>query len=86
VSTKKDDGKHDRQSEPINLTHAVHRRILNFLNQAVSSADLEYAKPLFVHDHEGVPIREHGHDATAAPRQVLDASNNTAMRFSSPAR
>jgi hypothetical protein len=72
VNTKSNDGKYDRESEPLNLTPAVHRRILNFLNQAVSSADLEHAKPLFVHDHEGVPIREHGHDATAAPRRILD--------------
>lgn len=50
--------KDSHEPEPINLNHAVHRRILNFLNEAISPSDLEYTKPLFIHDHEGVPIHE----------------------------
>ncbi len=57
--------------ESINLKPAVHRRILNFLNEAISAADLEYLKPLFIHDHEGVPIHDH-EDQTVSQNRVLD--------------
>lgn len=46
----RDTAKNYCEQEPINLNPAVHRRILNFLNEAISSADLEYAKPLFTTD------------------------------------
>jgi hypothetical protein len=52
--------KDNREQESINLNPAVHRR--NFLNDAISPADLEYAKPLSIHDHEGVPVHQHVHD------------------------
>jgi hypothetical protein len=60
-------------SPSIDLTPALHRRILAFLNAAVLPADLEYAKPLFLHDHEGVPIAGHTQGAPPANRdRVLD--------------
>lgn len=57
--------------ESINLKPAVHRRILNFLNEAISAADLEYLKPLFIHDHEGVPIHDH-EDQPVNQNRILD--------------
>jgi hypothetical protein len=67
--TNKDTVNNNYESKIINLKYAVHRRILNFLNEAISPADLEYAKPLFIHDHEGVPIHKHVH---MSPKQILD--------------
>lgn len=46
----------------ISMEPAVHRRILNFLNEAIYPADLEFANPLFIHDDEGVPIQQHVHE------------------------
>lgn len=63
----------------INVTPAVHRRILGFLNDAVSAADLEHIKPLFIHDHEGVPMQRHAHGGHAHHEPLLD--HDTAQRF-----
>ena len=54
----------DKRSAPptsVQLKPAVHLRILKFLNEATSPEDVEFVKPLFVHDHEGVPIQPHVH-------------------------
>jgi hypothetical protein len=60
------------------LKAAIHRRILRFLNDAVSAADLEHAKPFSIHDHEGVPI--HGHDDGLAHRGEPLLDTDTATR------
>ena len=71
--TDKDTPKDNCEPKPINLKPAIHRRILNFLNEAISPADLEYEKPLFIHDHEGVPIHKHGHEGpTVSRKRILD--------------
>ena len=73
MSTDKDTAKDNCEPEPINLKPAIHRRILNFLNEAISPTDLEYAKPLFIHDHEGVPIHDQAHEQSpVSPPRILD--------------
>ena len=54
---------------------ALHRRILTFLNAAILPSDLEFAKPLFIHDHEGLPIGGHAHgDSPARRERILDTA------------
>ncbi|MDQ2987873.1 MAG: DUF1929 domain-containing protein [Pseudomonadota bacterium] len=65
----------DTQARIAALSPAVHRRILNFLNAAVTAADLEYIRPLFIHDHEGLPVHNHHHGhnhRVGMPERVFD--------------
>ena len=71
MTVNKDTVKASCEPATIRLEPAVHRRILNFLNEAVSVADLEYLKPLFLHDHEGVPIDEH-EDQPVRQHRILE--------------
>ena len=52
---------------------AFHRRILRFLNRAVSPNDLEFATPLLLHDHEGVPIGNERHGAVLPYRDWYES-------------
>ena len=73
MTTDKDTVKDNCEPEPINLKPAIHRRILHFLNEAISPEDLEYTKPLFIHDHEGVPVHGQVHEGLTAGRErILD--------------
>ena len=56
----------------VDVKPALHRRILTFLNAAILPSDLEFAKPLFIHDHEGLPI---GGTRTATRRPGASASS-----------
>ncbi|MEO5823789.1 MAG: galactose oxidase-like domain-containing protein [Vicinamibacteraceae bacterium] len=60
----------------VDVNPALHRRILTFLNAAILPSDLEFAKPLFVHDHEGVPVEGHAHGESPTRRErIMDTAD-----------
>src|SRR5438876_12244463 len=72
------------QEDPA-LNPAFHRRILNFINEAVSPEDLMYEKSMVVHaegglGHQGNPVHEDNPDAMKMkPKMIMSRDTATAL-------
>src|SRR5215216_1095994 len=78
MATQKITSRKNPEQTTLPMDIALHRRILNFLNDALQPGDLVYEKlpppnPEMDHNHEERPMQEINHEAlTPERRKILD--------------